>query len=232
VSTAKDPAAAATTAPEVHRVASVASAFEDLEKQAHAARLGMWLFLASELLFFAGFFALYAGYRVEHPRGFGVGVEHNTLVHGSVNTAVLLVSSYTVALAVHQLRAGRSRASTIWIGVTVALGLCFLAIKTAEYLHHFADGIYPAGKGRFFDEHREPGIQMFFTLYFCMTGLHAAHVCVGVGVLLVLLVRVARGSIGPGAPHPLAIGAVYWHLIDVIWIFLWPLFYLTPGSVR
>jgi cytochrome c oxidase subunit 3 len=222
--------ASSRTVPRASHV--VAEAFEDLEKQAHAARLGMWVFLASELLFFAGFFALYAGYRVEHPRGFGLGVEHNTIVHGSVNTAVLLVSSYTVALAVHELRSGRPRPSAAWIGVTVALGAAFLGIKIAEYLHHFAEGIYPDGHGRFFAEHPEPGIQMFFTLYFCMTGLHAAHVTVGMGVLAVLLVRVLRGGVGPWAPHPLAIGAIYWHLIDVIWIFLWPLFYLVPGNVR
>ncbi|MCL2450204.1 MAG: cytochrome c oxidase subunit 3 [Polyangiaceae bacterium] len=210
----------------------LSEAFEDLEKQAHAARLGMWVFLASELLFFSGFFALYAGYRVEHPRGFGLGVEHNTIVHGSVNTAVLLLSSYTVAVAVHELRAGRVRACQLWVAATVVLGLCFLVIKTAEYEHHFAEGIYPAGRGPFFAHHREAGLAMFFTLYFCMTGLHAIHVAVGVAVLAVLLVRVRSGKVGPRAPHPLAIGAVYWHLVDVIWIFLWPLFYLVPGAAR
>ena len=216
----------------VDRRAGVGEGFENLEKQAHAARLGMWLFLASELLFFAGFFALYAGYRVEHPRGFGLGVEHNTLAYGSVNTAVLLLSSYTVALAVHALRRGRNRASAAWLGFTIVLGFAFLGIKTAEYMHHFAEGIYPAGHGGFFLENREAGLSMFFTLYFCMTGLHAVHVCVGIGILSVLLVRVARERIGAWAPHPLAIGAIYWHLIDIIWIFIWPIFYLVPGGVR
>jgi cytochrome c oxidase subunit 3 len=211
-------------------VPRVAEAFEDLEKQAHAARLGMWVFLASELLFFAGFFALYTGYRVEHPRGFGLGVEHNTIVYGSVNTAVLLLSSYTVAMAVHDLRSDRRRACELWLAATIALGFCFLGIKTAEYLQHFADGIYPAGRGEFFATHREAGVSMFFTLYFCMTGLHAVHVCVGIAVLAVLLARVARRDVGARAPHPLAIGAIYWHLVDVIWIFLWPIFYLVPGS--
>lgn len=210
----------------------IAEHFESLEKQAHAARLGMWVFLASEVLFFSGLFALYAAYRTEHPEGFGMGVEHNTIVYGSVNTAVLLLSSYTVALGVHELRIGNRRASALLVGVTVLLGLCFLVIKTLEYLKHFGEGIFPAGGGSFFAEHREPGIKMFFTLYFCMTGLHALHVIVGMGVLSVLLVRVARGTIGAWAPHPLAIGAIYWHLVDVIWIFLWPLFYLIPGNVR
>jgi cytochrome c oxidase subunit III len=210
----------------------LAEHFENLEKQAHAARLGMWVFLASEVLFFSGLFALYAAYRTEHPHGFSVGVEHNTLVYGSVNTAVLLLSSYTVAMAVHELRVGNNRASVELVGSTVFLGLCFLVVKTLEYLRHFSEGIYPAGNGRFFVEHGEPGTKMFFTLYFCMTGLHALHVLVGMGVLTFLLVRVARRRITSLAPHPLAIGAIYWHLVDVIWIFLWPLFYLIPGNVR
>lgn len=218
--------------PVVRSARRLADHFETLEKQAHAARFGMWVFLASEVLFFSGLFTLYAAYRTEHPEGFGVGVEHNTIVYGSVNTAVLLLSSYTVALGVHELRVGNNRASAALVGTTVILGLCFLVIKTLEYLKHFSDGIYPAGHGSFFAAHDEAGIKMFFTLYFCMTGLHALHVIVGMGVLTVLLVKVAQRAIEQDAPHPLAIGAIYWHLVDVIWIFLWPLFYLIPGNVR
>lgn len=207
----------------------VASHFEDISKQAHAARLGMWVFLGSEALFFSGLFALYTAYRTEHPHGFGVGVEHNTVVLGSINTAVLLVSSYTVALAVHFIRRGRVRASATLVGATVALGLCFLVIKILEYLDHFRHGIYPGGVGDFFVSHGDAGTKMFFTLYFCMTGLHAIHVFAGMCVLAFLLAKVLRGEIGPWAPHPLVLGAVYWHLVDLIWIFLWPLFYLVAG---
>jgi cytochrome c oxidase subunit III len=210
---------------------SVAEHFEDLTKQAHAARLGMWVFLGSEVLFFSGLFGLYASYRAEHPHGFGVAVLHNTLALGSTNTGVLLVSSYTVALAVHALRKGRHRAAASLVGITVVLGACFLAIKTVEYLAHFKEGIYPGGVGSFYAAHPDAGTKMFFTLYYCMTGLHALHVFAGMLVLLVLLWKIARLRIGAWAPHPLAIGAVYWHLVDVIWIFLWPLFYLLPGSV-
>jgi cytochrome c oxidase subunit 3 len=204
--------------------------FEDIEKQAHAARLGMWIFLGSEVLFFSGLFALYTAYRTEHPYGFGVGVEHNTIAWGSINTGVLLVSSYTVAMAVHMLRAGNHRASAQLLGATVLLGAAFLAIKTGEYLKHFHEGIYPGGWGSFFQEHRDAGVKMFFTLYFCMTGLHAIHVFAGMCVLGFLLWKVHRRDIGPWASHPLAVGAVYWHLVDLIWIFLWPLFYLIPGA--
>ena len=214
------------------RVETTAEQFENMTRQAHAARLGMWVFLSSEVLFFAGLFALYATYRVEHPDGFGEGVLDNTLVQGSINTAVLLVSSYTIALAVHQLRQGNVKATARLIGATIFLGLCFLGIKTQEYLEHFSEGIYPGGAGTFFRTHTTPGIKMFFTLYFCMTGLHALHVIAGISVLSFLLWKVVRGQIGPWAPHPLAIGAVYWHLVDAIWIFLWPLFYLVPGNAK
>ncbi len=206
--------------------------FQDLTRQAHAARLGMWVFLASEVLFFAGLFALYATYRVEHPVGFGEGVLHNTLALGTTNTAVLLVSSYTIALAVHELRRGKTRAATALTAATLLLGLCFLVIKGLEYAEHFREGIYPGGVGAFFRMHRESGIEMFFTLYFCMTGLHALHVIAGMCVLGFLLRQVVRGRIGPARSYPLAVGAVYWHLVDAVWIFLWPLFYLVPGNVR
>ena len=206
--------------------------FEDAGKQAHAAALGMWVFVASELLFFAGFFVLYAAYRVEHPQGFGVGVETNTLVYGSVNTAILLVSSYTVALGVHELRRGEVRAAVRLTALTVLFGACFLTIKGAEYAHHFREGIYPGGVGAFFTHHPDPGTKIFYTLYFGMTGLHAIHVTVGMGVLGWLAIRIHRGSVTAQTPHPLALGAVYWHLVDLVWIFLWPLFYLIPGNIR
>jgi cytochrome c oxidase subunit 3 len=206
--------------------------FEDLGRQGHAARLGMWVFLSSEVMFFASLFALYGTYRIEHPAGFGEGVLHNTLALGSTNTGVLLLSSYTIALAVHQLRRGKTRAAMMLTAVTIFLGLCFLGVKTTEYLEHFREGIYPGGVGSFFQTHEIPGIAMFFTLYFCMTGLHAVHVIAGMSALSFLLWKMLRGDVNPSVSHPLAIGAIYWHLVDAIWIFLWPLFYLVPGGVR
>ena len=209
----------------------VAQHFEDIAKQAHAARLGIWVFLGSEVLFFSGLFGLYASYHTEHPHGFATAAAHNTLVLGSINTGVLLISSYTIALAVHELERGKHRASATLIGSTIALGACFLAIKITEYLEHFKAGIYPGGVGAFYGVYTDAGTKMFFTLYYCMTGLHALHVLVGMGVLSFLFWKVARRRIGASAPHPLAVGAVYWHLVDVIWIFLWPLFYLLPPNV-
>ncbi len=212
---------AADDAPEV------ADHFESLEQQAQAARLGMWVFLATEVLLFGAAFALFVSYQVHFPDAFRQSIEHNAKVLGTVNTGVLLTSSTLVAGAVHALRAGSRRSSSWLLAGTIGLAFVFLGIKATEYGRHFAEGIYPGGAGHFFVEHHVRGMAEFWTLYYLMTGLHAVHVTVGIGVLGVLLVEVLRGRIGKRSAHKLEIGAIYWHLVDVIWIFLWPLFYLA-----
>jgi cytochrome c oxidase subunit 3 len=207
-----------------------AEQFEDMARQAQAARLGVWVFVGSEMLFFAGLFTLYAAYRVEHPGGFDEGVATNTIAWGSTNTLVLLVSSYVLTLAVRELRRGRNAASARLVGVTMVLGTAFALIKVGEWMKHFSEGLYPGGVGRFYTEHDEAGTKMFYTLYYCMTGLHEVHIVVGVGILGVLLWRVATGRITAAAPHALELGSVYWHFVDVVWLFLWPMFYLVPGA--
>jgi cytochrome c oxidase subunit III len=214
----------------VARDVAHAEHFQDLERQAHAARLGMWIFLTSEMLLFAGLFALYCGYRGAYPAAFAYGVAHNTRALGSINTLVLLGSSYAVACAVLSLREGHVVRTQVLLAIAVALGGVFLAIKFYEYSEHFHEGIYPGGEGRFFVEHALKGAQTFWTLYFVTTGLHALHVTVGMGVLVAMCLRVRSGSVSPGYEHPLTIGAMYWHLVDVIWIFVWPLYYLMHGG--
>jgi cytochrome c oxidase subunit 3 len=213
-------------------VATLACAeqFEDLEQQQYAARLGMWVFLGSETLLFMGLFVLYVAYRAEYPRGFAEAIEHNTLVLGSINTMVLLASSYSVASALHALRGGRRALSLGLITLTVLLGAAFVVIKVIEYKKHFAEGIYPGGVGHFFVEHPSPGTVQFFTLYFVTTGLHAAHVIVGMLILSFMAYQIVTKVITPEVPHRLELGAIYWHLVDVIWIFLWPIYYLIPGQ--
>jgi cytochrome c oxidase subunit III len=195
----------------------VATHFEDLEQQAHAARLGMWVFLASEALLFTGLFVLYAAYRTLHAAEFEVGVVHNAKLLGSTNTLVLLCSSFTVASALRVLRDGRRGRALSLLATTIALGLLFLGIKGIEYAKHFREGAFP-------------GKDEFITLYFAMTGLHALHVAIGMGILVFVARGVARREIAPPFVHRLEVGAIYWHLVDMIWIFLWPLFYLTPGG--
>jgi cytochrome c oxidase subunit 3 len=201
--------------------------FEDLEKQAHAARLGLWVFLASEVLLFGALFALFAAYRMHFPGEFHVAVAHNAKMLGSINTAVLLTSSTLVACSVHALRLERIKLTALLVASTMALGFAFLVIKILEYARHFREGVYPGGRGGFFTEHGIRGFSEFWTLYFGMTGLHAVHVTVGIVVLGTLLAGVLRGTIAARTIHRLELGAIYWHLVDLVWIFLWPLFYLA-----
>jgi cytochrome c oxidase subunit 3 len=199
--------------------------FEDLEKQTHAARIGMWLFLASEVLLFAGLFALYVAYRATHSEAFVAAAHHNDVLVGTVNTCVLVTSSFTVAWGLHLHRAGRDRPASIFIAGTVLLGAVFLCVKAFEYRGHFEHGILP-GAHYAFAELPGYGARLFFTLYYFMTGLHALHVIGGMTALAILARRVARGRLRRAHPVALENAALYWHLVDAVWIFLWPLLYL------
>ena len=202
------------------------SHFHDLQTQEHAVRLGMWLFVGSEVLLFAGLFALYSAYRFVYGAEFQAAIHHNDLLIGTVNTAILIVSSFTMAWAIHALRHGRRRACLVSLAATAAMGIAFLALKAVEYSHHFEHGIYP---GAHYASTQLPGrgALLFFTLYFLMTGLHALHMVGGVSAVAWLAARVARGRTTREYHVELEMGGLYWHLVDSIWIFLWPLFYLT-----
>lgn len=206
--------------PETH-----ADHFESMEVQAHAARLGMWVFLCSELLLFAGLFTLFAASRAHDPRGFHEGLTHAARMLGSINTGVLLVSSTTAALGVQALRDSRTKRSLALILVTACLGVLFLVIKIVEYGKHLSEGIAPGGRGEWFTSHGDAPI--YWTLYYLMTGVHAIHVCVGVSLLLWTAMRLRRGAIDHDTSYRLDLVVLYWHLVDLIWIFLWPLLYLA-----
>jgi cytochrome c oxidase subunit 3 len=201
--------------------------FESLGQQAQASRLGMWVFLGSELLLFAGLFALYAAGRVEAPSAFHEGIAHSTKILGSINTAVLITSSTFAALSVQALRRAKRGLCLLALLITLALAAAFLVIKFSEYARHFREGIYPGGAGAFFVSHPSHGLASFWTLYFVSTGLHAIHVAVGMLVIGFTLAKVARGKINAERLYPLENATLYWHLIDLVWIFLWPLYYLT-----
>lgn len=204
--------------------------FQDLETQAHAARLGMWVFLASEALLFGALFTLYSAARVQHAESFREGIAHTDKVLGSLNTLILLTSSFTVAAAVHVLKAGRRGTAILCLLASIAMGALFMVFKLLEWSHHFHEGIYPGGGTHFFHEHPAQGLPIFFTLYYIMTGLHALHVLAGMTVLGIMALGIVRGLVSPSHAHRLEVGALYWHLVDVVWIFLWPIFYLTGGS--
>ncbi len=202
--------------------------FHTAEQRSAAARLGMWLFLGSELLLFAGLLALYGAARAAHPAGFRAGVHHMAQELGAINTFVLLTSSFTVALGVQALEQGRQRSAFRLVFITVLLGAAFLGIKSLEYAEHLQEGLTPAGRSGYAGE--PDGFALFVTMYYLMTGLHALHVIAGSAVLLVMALLLRRKARPPLTASTLELGALYWHLVDVIWVFLWPLFYLTGGS--
>ena len=207
--------------------ASHAAHFESAERQGHAARLGMWVFLGSELLLFAGLFALYGAGRAAHSAAFREGIAHATKTIGSLNTAILLISSTSVALSLELLRRNRKNACLAALLITIVLGGSFLVLKLSEYRAHFREGIFPGGAGRFFVLHPAAGLAEFWTLYFVSTGLHAIHVLVGLLILASTAKQVHRQDVIGDRPQTLHNAALYWHLIDLFWIFLWPLYYLT-----
>ncbi|HEX7051823.1 MAG TPA: cytochrome c oxidase subunit 3 [Longimicrobiales bacterium] len=199
--------------------------YEDLAKQTHAARLGMWVFIGSEALLFAALFALYAAYRIAYPASFRAAAAHTNLFLGTAMTFVLITSSLLMANAVLSARLARPGRSVGFLAGTAGLGIIFLGLKAVEYTEHFRDGIFP---GAFYAFARlpAPGARVFFTLYYFMTGLHALHVAGGVVLLAWLARRAHRGGFTPEYHTPLELGGMYWHFVDVVWIFLWPLFYL------
>jgi cytochrome c oxidase subunit 3 len=199
--------------------------FENLAQQEHASHLGMWLFLTSEVLLFGALFGLYTGYRLEYQQDFSQAVHHNNIAIGTINTAILVTSSFSAAWAVHSARRGSRRGILVSLGITLLLGLVFLVLKGIEYQEHFDAGIFP---GALYHSEELPshGANLFFTLYFFLTGLHALHVIGGLTALAILAVLAARRHYTPERYTPLELGVLYWHLVDVIWIFVWPLMYL------
>ena len=200
--------------------------YASLERQAVALRFGMWLFLASELLLFSGLFVLYAAYRGIYGSDFVSALHHNTLLYGTVNMYVLLTSSFTVALAVAAVRHGRLRTAMLLVMCSAALGVAFLVIKAIEYGVHMREGALP-GPYYHFAELPSLGANRFFTLYWVTTGAHALHVAIGVGVLSWIAWRVPRGYYTADYYPKFEIATLYWHFVDVMWLFIWPIYYLV-----
>lgn len=188
------------------------------------AKMGMWLFIFTELILFGGLFVAYGMYRSMHPHEFHAASGALNMKLGVANTLVLLTSSLTMVLSIQALRLRRKGQSMLFLAATLVLGLGFLVNKTFEWMAKIHHGLYP-GSAHLMQ--RPPGERLFFGLYYGMTGLHGLHVTVGVGVLSVMLVLVAREKIRHDDFIKLENAGLYWHLVDVIWIFLLPLFYLA-----
>jgi len=188
------------------------------------AKLGMWLFLFTELLFFGGMFLLYAVYRGRYAAGFHAAAAEESTVVGACTTALLLTSSLTMALAIAALRTGRRRFSLLAQGATILMGLGFLAVKSAEWLEKIGRGLYPDSPVLL---ERSHGEVLFFGLYYVMTGIHGLHVLIGVCLIAVTLGLTARGRLAAERCALLENTGLFWHFVDVIWIYLFPLFYLV-----
>jgi len=200
--------------------------FDDPEQQLEAARVGMWIFLATEIMFFGGMFVGYAVYRQAYAEVFAQASNHLNVWLGSVNTAVLICSSLSMAMAVHAAQQGHRRQIIFFLGITMVLGALFLGIKFTEYYHKYEEHLIP-GPGFEFKEDNAGQAVIFFSFYFAMTGLHALHMIIGLGLLSYLVVKAARDRFSPAYYTPVEITGLYWHFVDIVWIFLFPLLYLV-----
>lgn len=199
--------------------------FRDLDQQREAAELGMWIFLMTELLLFGGLFTAYAVYRSSYPEAFAAGSHELSTPIGTINTAVLLVSSFGVALAVYGARINGRKRLLIGLSLALVLGIVFLVLKGYEYHDHYLHHQVP-GLDFVWTRPRPEQAQVFFFLYFAMTGVHAIHMIVGLAIVTVLLFKSLNGKYSPEYYTPVEVGGLYWHFVDVIWIFLYPLLYL------
>ena len=206
--------------------------FESFEQQQEASFFGMWVFLITEIMFFGGLFATYVVYRGAHEQAFAIGSNQLDIGWGAFNTAVLIGSSLTMALSVWAAQVGRRKLIVVFVLLTVLLGSVFLGVKAIEYSHKYHEHLIPGPNFALdhFPADEAPYVQMFFNLYFLMTGLHALHMIIGIGILLVLAIMAARGAFTPQNYNLVEGVGLYWHFVDIVWIFLFPLLYLLGRS--
>jgi cytochrome c oxidase subunit III len=206
--------------------------FDSYEQQRESASLGMWAFIVQEVMFFGGLFVTYMVYRWSYPAAFAAGSHHLDVKLGAFNTAVLIGSSLTMALAVRAAQLGRKKPLVAFLLATILLGGVFLGVKAVEYSHKWHEHHVPGPHFVFesVDTHGTPinprNAMIFFSLYFAMTGLHALHMVVGIGILLWLVYHSARGRFTPDNYNFVEGTGLYWHFVDIVWIFLFPLLYL------
>jgi cytochrome c oxidase subunit III len=209
--------------------------FDSMEQQAEASTLGMWVFLVTEIMFFGGLFMAYLVYRWQSPLGFQEASHHLNIYWGAANTAILIVSSLTMAFAVRAAQTSQpARTQVFWLGSTMLFGAAFLGIKAIEYTDKFKDHIVPGPHFVWEGLYPKPAEQ-FYSLYFAMTGLHALHMVIGLGIMTVILIMAKRNTFDSEYYTPVEVAGLYWHFVDIVWIFLFPLLYLigrhfTPGG--
>lgn len=212
-----------------HHHAVAAHQFDDIHQQHDSVSLGMWIFLATEVLFFGGMFLGYAVYRAVYSPAYAEASRHLDIVLGGINTAVLLCSSLTMALAVHAAQLG-GRKTVVWFLIaTIILGGVFLGIKGFEYYHKYEEHLIP-GKTFQFEGENGRHAEIFFSFYFAMTGMHALHMVIGIGIMLTMIWMTMRGRFSTEYYFPIEMTGLYWHFVDIVWVFLFPLLYLVDRS--
>ena len=203
--------------------------FETLEQQKEASVLGMWIFIIQEVMFFGGLFAAYMIYRFWYPAAWSEGSAELDIVLGGINTVVLIASSLTMAFAVRAAQTGEQKNTVRWLIVTMLLGLVFLVIKFFEYKHKWDLNHIPGANFQFEGAHA-PQVEIFLSLYFALTGLHALHMVIGFGILSVIAWMAHKKRFSPEWYTPVEMSGLYWHFVDIVWIFLFPLLYLVDRA--
>jgi cytochrome c oxidase subunit 3 len=205
--------------------------FDDMDQQAEASTLGMWVFLVTEIMFFGGLFTAYLVYRWASPEGFQEASHHLNVTWGAINTVVLIVSSLTMALAVRAAQTSRPAMTQVgWLVATMILGSAFLGIKVVEYADKFTHHLVPGPNFQWTGKY-PAAAEQFYSLYFCMTGLHALHMIIGIGIMTVITIMAWRRQFDGSYFTPVEVSGLYWHFVDIVWIFLFPLLYLIGYHV-
>ena len=199
--------------------------FDDMEQQFEASHLGMWVFLITEVMFFGGVLGAYTVYRSLYPDAFADTSRHMDLWAGAINTAVLIGSSLTMALAVHAAQIGARKLLSRFLIGTIVLGVAFLCVKAYEYHHKWTEHLVPGPYFQYEGPHARQA-ELLFSFYFALTGMHAVHMIVGIGLLSYLVFAASRGRYSPQYYTPVEMAGLYWHFVDIVWIFLFPLLYL------
>jgi len=199
--------------------------FRDAMHEFVSAKEGIWLFMTTEILMFGGLFVGYFLMHSLYPATFSEGASHLDWRYGSVNTVVLILSSWTMALGIHYIQVGKNSKATMALITTIVCGAIFMCIKYVEYSHKFHEGLLP---GKFFagENPVAQNLGLYFGFYFCMTGLHGIHVLLGMGLITWVLIRHLRGDFNPHYFTAVEGVGIFWHIVDLVWIFLFPLLYL------
>lgn len=200
--------------------------FVDSDQQFDAAKMGMWVFIVNEILFFGGLFCAYIIFRAWYPDLFTMAAKELNTIWGAVNTLVLIGSSLTVAMAIRSAQKNQIKGLKINLLITITLACVFLLIKYFEYSHKMHEGIWPGATLYTYEGVDHPLAYVFFSIYYVMTGVHAVHIIVGIGLMIWMYIRASRNEFGSEYYTPVEITGLYWHLVDIIWIFLFPLLYL------